>query len=181
MFARRQFVPAGSIADSCFVAKNRRSASAFMEVLELTPREREQSDMSYDVDVEDQVIAQRLLEAEVEEDSGGEDGPSTSEEEDLFDRMGLAMVGGFNKVFESVKRVAVSEETETMLADVHQIANTLLKSEYNSAQILAAVRILSGFRSNRPTLTNIPSGDIKVRGASVGRGVTDRPFSSSRC
>jgi hypothetical protein len=105
---------------------------------------------------EEEVIEERLLE-ELSE------GSETSEEEDLLDRMGSAMLGGFNSVMQSMKRAAVSEETETMLGDVMSIANTLLKSDYNSAQILAAVRILSGFRSNRPSLTNIPSADIRVR------------------
>ncbi len=133
-----------------------------MEELQFGPKEPDEPPMPMNLAREEEVIEKRLLEAAIEEDELSEAEGTTSEEEDLLDRMGSAMVGGFNAVMLTMKRAAVSEETEVMLGDVLEIANTLLRSNYNSAQILAAVRILSGFRSNRPSLTNIPSADIKV-------------------
>ena len=78
-----------------------------------------------------------LIDEELEDDD--EEG-SSSDEPDMIDRIGNGIVSGFYAAYTAVKRVAVSEETELMLADVMQIANSLLDSEYNSAQILAAVR-----------------------------------------
>jgi hypothetical protein len=112
--------------------------------------------------LEEDLIARRIEASTEDDDSSGEDELSSSSSEDLIDKLGGAMVGGFNKIVETMKRAAVSEETELMLQDVLQIANTLLDSEYNSAQILAAVRVLSGFRSNRPSYTNIVSSDLRM-------------------
>lgn len=105
---------------------------------------------------------------QVEEGSSEEEGSEERAEEEeeekepLLDRFGNAITSVFARSYLTMKRVVISEETEGMLEEVMKIANVLLDSEYSSVHIMGACRILSGFRSNQPLLTNIPMNDLSV-------------------
>ena len=108
---------------------------------------------------EEDYLAQRLLDASFNFEDDDEEEVLIEEEEEtpgVFDRF----YSGVASIYTRAKRVILSEDTENMMTDAMKIANSLLDSEYNSMQILGAVRILSGFESNRPILTGIDNQDM---------------------